>query len=282
MRYLKLMPHTNKEPLVDIGANLTNSAFKHDFDEVIDRAQAVNVAKIIITGTDLTSSEHAARLAQQHPEKLFSTAGIHPHDAKHYSREAHTELLSLAKLPQVKAIGETGLDFNRNYSPPEQQIKAFEQQLELAIETGLPLFLHERDAHKKQWDILHNHRDQLSRAVIHCFTGSKQEAFNYLDLDLHLGITGWICDERRGYHLHEFIGDIPLNRLMIETDAPYLTPRVKPKPTLKSSRRNEPCTLPYVLAAVATHRQQPIELIARATTDNATEFFGLLETEKTP
>jgi TatD DNase family protein len=269
------MSPANKEPLVDIGANLTNNAFKHDLDEVIARAQAVAVEKIIITGTDLASSEQAARLARQHPGKLFSTAGIHPHDAKHYSPEAHSELLSLAQLPQVKAIGETGLDFNRNYSPPEQQIKAFEKQLELAIETDLPLFLHERDAHKQQWDILHHHRDELSKAVIHCFTGTKQEAFRYLDLDLYLGITGWICDERRGYHLHEFIGDIPLNRLMIETDAPYLTPRVKPKPALKSSRRNEPCTLPYVLAAVATHRQQPIELIARATTDNAIEFFDL-------
>lgn len=273
------MPPANKEPLIDIGANLTNSAFQHDLNEVIARAQAVNVASIIITGTDLASSEQAAMIAQQHPGKLFSTAGIHPHDAKHYSPEAHSELLSLAKLPQVKAIGETGLDFNRNYSPPEQQIKAFEKQLELAIETGLPVFLHEREAHKKQWDILRNHRDQLSRAVIHCFTGTKQEAFNYLDLDLHLGITGWICDERRGYHLHEFIADIPLNRLMIETDAPYLTPRVKPKPALKSSRRNEPCTLPYVLAAIATHRQQAIETIARATTSNAREFFGLSDLE---
>lgn len=269
------MPTANKQALIDIGANLTNAAFKEDLSEVLARAQAEAVEKFIVTGTDLQSSEQAARLAEDYPGMLFSTAGVHPHDAKSYTRASHSELLALAQLPQVKAIGETGLDFNRNYSPPAQQIHAFEQQLELAIETGLPLFLHERDAHKQQWEILRSHRDQFSRAVIHCFTGSKEQAFRYLDLDLHLGITGWICDERRGYHLHDFIGDIPLNRLMIESDAPYLMPRVKPKPALKSSRRNEPCTLPYVLAAVATHRQQSLEVIARATTDNAIEFFSL-------
>lgn len=269
------MPIVNQAPLIDIGANLTNAAFKQDLDEVIARAKAVAIEKIIVTGTDLESSQQAATLAELYPDYLFSTAGVHPHDAKTYCPDTHSQLLALAQLSQVKAIGETGLDFNRNYSPPAQQIKAFEKQLELAAITGLPLFLHEREAHKQQWDILQQHRDQLAKAVIHCFTGSKREAFRYLDLDLYLGITGWICDERRGYHLHEFIGDIPLDRLMLETDAPYLVPRVKPSPKLKSSRRNEPCTLPHVLAAVASHRQQPEALIAQAVTDNAMLFFGL-------
>jgi TatD DNase family protein len=271
----------NKEPLIDIGVNLTNAAFDDDIDEVLTRAREVAIETIIITGTSLESSQQAVALAQKYPGFLYSTAGVHPHDAKTYSPDIHKQLHALAQLPEVKAIGETGLDFNRNYSPPAQQIKAFEQQLELAIDTGLPLFLHERDAHRQQWDILHHHRDQLGKAVIHCFTGNKREAFRYLDLDLYLGITGWICDERRGYHLHEFIADIPLNRLMIETDAPYLIPRVKPAPKLKSSRRNEPCTLPYVLATIAACRQQPEALIARTTTENARLFFAL-DSEEMP
>ena len=275
------MPASNAETLIDIGANLTNSAFADDLDAVIKRAQDVAVNKIIVTGTDLESSKQALSLANHYQGYLFSTAGVHPHDAKHYGPETHSELLALAQLPQVKAIGETGLDFNRNYSTAAEQIKAFEQQLELAIETALPIFLHERDAHQQQWEMLKCYRDQLKRAVIHCFTGNKQQAFRYLDLDLYLGITGWICDERRGYHLHEFIADIPLNRLMIESDAPYLVPRVKPKPALASSRRNEPSTLPYVLATVARHRQQTPAEIASATTANALRFFEL-GSEKIP
>ncbi len=269
------MTTANKETIIDIGANLTNKVFSADLDAVISRARQQAISHILVTGTDLHSSEQAVKLAEQYPDYLFATAGIHPHDASSYSAATHATLRSLCQLPAVKAIGETGLDFNRNYSTPAQQINAFEQQLALACETGLPLFLHERDAHDKQWQMLHSHRDDISRVVIHCFTGTKQQAFRYLDLDCYLGITGWICDERRGYHLHEFIADIPLQRLMIETDAPYLVPRVKPKPLLVTSRRNEPCTLPYVLETVARHRQQTPQQVARATTANAIGFFNL-------
>ncbi len=264
-----------KNRLFDIGANLTNKAFKDDLDDVLQRAIDQDISHIMVTGTSIAVSHDACELAKQYPELLYATAGIHPHDAKDFSSNSRTALFDLSLQPEVKAIGECGLDFNRMFSTKGQQIHAFEQQIEIAIEQQLPLFLHERDAHKEQWDILSSYRDQFPRAVIHCFTGGKRQAFRYLDLDLYIGITGWICDERRGHHLHEFVDDIPLNRLMIETDAPYLMPRVKPKPQLPSNRRNEPCTLPHVLQEITKHRQETEQQIAQATTDNAIEFFGL-------
>lgn len=262
-------------PLVDIGANLTNTSFQHDLEHVIQRALAAGVMHIIVTGTDINESYAAAALAVQYPQQLFSTAGIHPHDAKNFQPENLHELAALAAQPAVRAIGECGLDFNRMFSTKEQQITAFEAQIEIAAELQLPLFLHERDAHQVQLEILRHYRDQIPAAVIHCFTGEKQQAFNYLDLNFSIGITGWICDERRGQHLHEFIADIPLDRLMIETDAPYLMPRVKPKPQLPSKRRNEPCTLPFVLLEIAKHHHASIEEIADFTTQNAQRFFRL-------
>ncbi len=262
-------------PLIDIGANLADTSLTQDVDQVIARAKAQGIINIIVTGSDCLSSEQALALTQAYPDYLYSTVGTHPHHAKDYQTQHYAVLKALSQHTQVKAIGECGLDFHRNFSSKAQQIAAFEAQLELAIETHLPLFLHERDAFDSQYEILKQYRDHLSRAVIHCFTGSKEQAFHYLDLDLYIGITGWICDPRRGAHLHDFIADIPLNRLMLETDAPYLMPRVKPKPELAISGRNEPCTLPYVLSTVAACYQQNKEVIAAATTANAQYFFAL-------
>ncbi|MFA7553621.1 MAG: TatD family hydrolase [Spongiibacteraceae bacterium] len=269
------IPSPYPRPLIDIGVNLTNSSYQQDCDEVIQRAFTTGLSHLIITGTNIIESQQAITIAQHYPNQLFTTAGIHPHHAKHFDSNSRNQLSQLAQQTPVKAIGECGLDFNRMFSTQEEQIKAFEAQIELAITLQLPLFLHERDAHKTQCEMLHSYRDQLPKAVIHCFTGTKQQAFHYLDLGLSLGMTGWICDERRGQHLHEFIGAIPLDRLMIETDSPYLMPRVKPKPKLASSRRNEPCTLPYVLLEIAKHSSHNIEAIAAATTQNAIDFFQL-------
>lgn len=270
------MTHINQpNALIDIGVNLSHASFDEDIDSVIERAQAAGVSAMIVTGTDLDQSLKAHQLSLRYPGLLFSTAGIHPHDAKDFTATSMAQLKQLAKCAPVVAIGESGLDFNRLFSTKEQQIHAFEQHIELAIELQMPLFLHERDAHQCQWEILHQYRDQLSEVVIHCFTGSQQQAFSYLDLNCSLGITGWICDERRGQHLHAFIGAIPLSQLMIETDAPYLMPRVKPRPPLTSKRRNEPCTLPYILEEIAKHSPHSVEHIARTTTANARRFFRL-------
>ncbi|MDH3401489.1 MAG: TatD family hydrolase, partial [Chromatiales bacterium] len=171
------------------------------------------------------------------------------------------------------AVGECGLDHFRNFSPPKAQARAFHLQLELAVENRLPVFLHQRGAHEEFVSILGGHLDGISRGVAHCFTGEREEMMSYLDMGLYIGITGWICDERRGLHLREFVSQIPDDRIMIETDAPYLLPRdLKPRP---KSRRNEPMHLPHVLETVAECTGRSVHELARLTTENANRFFGL-------
>ncbi|MBO6557052.1 MAG: TatD family hydrolase [Pseudomonadales bacterium] len=258
--------------LIDIGANLTHDSFDHDFDDVLERAAEVGVTRMVVTGASKAGSEQARDIAARH-EFLFATAGIHPHHAEETDTSTLSLLRDLSKDEQVKAIGETGLDFFRDFSPRQTQITSFEQHIELAIETGLPMFLHERDAHPTFADVLRHYRDGLTRAVVHCFTGEKEALYAYLDLDCYIGMTGWICDERRGEHLKTLVRDIPDNRLMIETDAPYLMPRtIRPKP---KTRRNEPMNLPEVCRVVADCREVSYEKLAQQTTENATTFFGL-------
>ncbi len=259
--------------LIDIGANLTNSAFRDDLDDVLERAREAGVARVVVTGTSEAESAEALALARTRPDMLSATAGVHPHHAKEFGPDTLTALRSLAAEDAVVAVGETGLDFNRNYSPPADQERCFIAQLELAAETGLPVFIHQRDAHPRLLAILKEFRDHLSDAVVHCFTDTRDALWDYLDLDLHIGVTGWICDERRGLGLREIVGDIPATRLMVETDAPYLLPRdLKPKP---QGRRNEPFHLAHIVTAVANCRGEPAEELARATTETAKRFFRL-------
>ena len=271
---LQFEPSTPAAPLIDIGANLGHESFEHDLDAVLERAVAVGIVHLLVTGTSLQSTQRALALASRHPQLLSATAGVHPHEAQGCSADDFAELRELAKLEQVVAVGETGLDFNRDFSPRPVQERLFEQQLELACELNKPVFLHQRDAHERFLPILKNYRDHLTRGgVVHCFTGERHEMHAYLDLDMHIGITGWACDERRGLHLLELIADIPAQRLLLETDAPYLLPRtLRPKP---KSRRNEPSYLPAVLHTVATASARSEEEIARQTTANARQLFGI-------
>lgn len=200
------------------------------------------------------------------------TAGVHPHHASELDTTQLQEFNALARRSAVVAVGECGLDYFRNFSPHDAQQKAFAQQLELAADVGKPVFLHQRDAHQDFVDILRRHRSRLAGGVAHCFTAGMNEARAYLDLDLYIGITGWICDERRGRHLRDVVRQIPAERLLIETDAPYLLPRdLHPKP---QSRRNEPMYLPHVLAAVAEARGEAVEELGEITTDNALRLFS--------
>jgi TatD DNase family protein len=257
--------------LVDIGANLTGKAFRGDVDDVIARARAAGVTRIVVTGTSVAGSYDARELAQRHAGTLWSTAGIHPHNARELDAPRLAELRHLAAQPGVVAVGECGLDYNRNFSPPAAQRACFEAQLELAATLGKPVFLHQRDAHDDFVAILKNALPRLRAAVVHCFTGGAAELDAYLALDLHVGITGWICDERRGRHLASLVARIAADRLMLETDAPYLLPR-----TLKvASRRNEPAYLPHVLAEVARCRGEEPAHVAAITTATARAFFGL-------
>ncbi len=259
--------------LIDIGANLSHESFRDDFDMVIARARQAKIEKIILTGTDIESNQKAIDLCQDYPEYLYSTVGLHPHEASRYKEDFKTIFREQASNSCVKSLGETGLDFNRNFSSPKDQEHAFIEQLILATELQMPLFLHQRDAHERFLPILKEFRTQLSKVVVHCFTGTKAELFDYLDMDLYIGITGWVCDERRGYSLHPLLKEIPVNRLMLETDAPYLMPRnIKPKP---SSRRNEPANLTYILAKVSETLNKTPESVAKQTSSNARDFFAL-------
>ncbi len=258
---------------VDIGINLTNKRFAHDREDVINNARAAGISKMLITGTNVTESIDALELAKNNPEVLYSTAGCHPHDAKLMDNEGLATLKQISCHPSVVAIGECGLDFNRDFSPRETQIEAFKLQLELAIETQKPLFLHERDAFDTQFAILQEYWPSLKDAVIHCFTGNQHQLEKYLELGLHIGITGWICDERRGQELFNITRIIPDERLMVETDAPYLTPRnLTPKP---KGGRNEPKYLPHIGQTIAQARNQPLSHIAAISYTNSCRFFGL-------
>ncbi|MDN3557734.1 TatD family hydrolase [Halomonas maura] len=259
-------------PLVDIGANLTHDSFARDLEATITRARAAGVTTLILTGTDREHAEQAVRLARQHAG-LYATAGVHPHDARQWSPSLAAAMRELHREPEVVAVGECGLDFNRNFSSPAEQERAFEAQLGLAAESGLPLFLHERDAGRRMREMLHAWRDDISRAVVHCFTADRETLYGYRDLDLHVGLTGWLCDERRGHHLRELVGEIPLERLMVETDCPYLLPRNLPA-KLKG-RRHEPALLPWIVREIAHWRGLTEAELAQATTATARAFFGL-------
>ena len=259
--------------LVDIGANLAHDSFDDDRDEVLRRAASAGVSRIVVTGSSDESNRKAASLVQNHPAVLYSTAGVHPHHASDYSDESDALIRKLAADRSVVAVGECGLDYFRNFSPREAQLEAFQAQLDIAAETGLPVFLHQRDAHDDFVELLEPMLPKLSRAVAHCFTGEHESLREYLAMGLYIGVTGWICDERRGTHLKEIVPIVPDDRLMIETDAPYLMPRtIQPKPR---TRRNEPMYLTEVLRAVASARGQTEEHVARVTTENAIRFFGL-------
>ncbi|MVW76025.1 TatD family hydrolase [Pseudomonas xionganensis] len=264
--------------LIDIGVNLTHPSLAHDREGLLQRAYAAGVQQMLLTGTSLEESQQALELCQQldeRGERLFSTAGIHPHDASSWSVDSQNRLKALLGEARVRAVGECGLDFNRDFSPRPQQEKVLEEQLALAVQLQMPVFLHERDASERLLAIVRHYRDQLPALVVHCFTGEKRALFAYLDLDLHIGITGWICDERRGTHLHELVGNIPAGRLMLESDAPFLLPRsLRPKP---KSGRNEPAYLIEVLNEVARHRGETAEQLAAHSTACARAFFRLPE-----
>ena len=262
--------------LIDIGVNLTNSAFADKHQAVLDRAYAAGVCQLVLTGTSIEGSEQALELCRQlddSAQRLFATAGIHPHSASDWTADSARHLRSLLSEPNVVAVGECGLDFNRDFSPRPQPEKVLEEHLALAVDLQLPVFLHERDASQRLLDILRDYRDQLPAAVVHCFTGERKALFSYLDLDLHIGITGWICDERRGTHLHPLVKEIKCGRLMLESDAPYLLPRsLRPKP---KNGRNEPAFLTEVLREVAVHRNESEEDLAAHSTACARAFYGL-------
>ncbi|MGH8279314.1 MAG: TatD family hydrolase [Gammaproteobacteria bacterium] len=263
-------------PIVDIGANLTHDSFAADRVDVIRRAQAAGVTRLIVTGSDVAQSRKALALAHEWPGVLYATAGVHPHQAAGFEATTPQALRALLAEPEVVAAGECGLDYFRNYSPRAAQLRAFEAQLALAAEIGKPVFLHQREAHAEFVSLLKDWGAKLAGAVVHCFTESAIELRAYLDLDCHIGITGWICDERRGLHLRELVKLIPADRLLLETDAPYLLPRdLRPQPR---NRHNEPMYLPHICTTIADCIGQTPQQLAAQTSANAQRLFRLRDT----
>ncbi|MGV8926913.1 MAG: 3'-5' ssDNA/RNA exonuclease TatD [Ewingella sp.] len=259
--------------MFEIGVNLTSNQFDKDRLQVVERARTAGLSGMLITGTSANESIEAALLAAQYPQFCWSTAGVHPHQASSWNNEVEQIIRTLAVSPQVVAIGECGLDFNRNCSPADKQEEAFSAQLALAAELELPVFLHCRDAHQRFTDLLTPSLSKLPGAVVHCFTGDQRELELYLSLGLSIGITGWVCDERRGLALREILGQIPADRLLLETDAPYLLPRdMQDKP---KNRRNEPAFLAHIVSQVALWRGEDPAWLAEKTENNARALFGL-------
>ena len=261
-------------PLIDIGINLMHPSFDKDREEVIGNAKEAGVDALIITGTDIEASQEAASYIDRNPDapcKLFYTAGIHPHEAKTWDNASRNALMGLGK--NAVAIGECGLDYVRDYSPRPLQRHCFEKQLELAAELNLPLFLHERGAFADFAAMLKDSMAKVPGAVVHCFTGDEGELETYLDMGCHIGITGWICDERRGQQLRALASKIPSHRLLLETDAPFLIPRDLPQ---KSGQRNEPKYLPHIADAVAHHQNKDPREVAEESYINTLEFFNIM------
>lgn len=281
--------------IVDIGANLTNKKFSRDLDQVIQRARDAGVTKIMVTGTSLHSTKEALRLTRLYPNTLYSTAGIHPHDAKSWEDDTYSELENVAQCAECVAVGECGLDFNRNFSPPDVQISVFEKQVELACKLGKPLFLHERDAHTEMVHILQSNIHRLPACVIHCFTGTKEEATVYLEMGCYIGLTGYLWKDKSENGVRKLLeeGAIPLDKLLVETDAPFMYPNtrasklpqhIKDCLTERSVtflqryctfQRNEPCSLPVTIEMIAAYMNKTAEEVALATTFNALKVFGL-------
>ena len=252
---------------IDIGINLTNKQFAGEYDEVIDRAISAGVEQILLTGTSVRSSKEALALAKEYPETLF---------AKTMNTESIKILAALLKEKKVVAVGECGLDFDRDFSPRPVQESCFHAQLSLAEEVQKPLFLHERAAFDRFIAILKEH-SSLPEGVVHCFTGQLKEAKTYLEMGYYIGFTGAITDMRRFAALEEVVRYVPLDRMLIETDAPFMMPKNVPTRQLSyhQQRRNEPAFLPYVAQTIAHYKGVPLKAVADKTRENAEALFKL-------
>ena len=252
--------------MFDIGANLTSSHFSKDLDAVINESLTAGVKRICITSSNLEDVENAKKITEKY-ENLYYSVGFHPHNAKDFKIEFLKDMSIYLDDPKAICLGEMGLDFNRNFSTKEEQILCFDSQLSLANSISKPLFLHQRDAHEEFLSVLDNHKFN-QKLIVHCFTGNLSELEEYLKRDFYIGITGWVCDLKRGKELRKCINQIPEDKLLIETDSPYLSPR-------KKIRRNEPKFLIDVAEVVATLRHETKENIINSSYENSLDFFNL-------
>tara|TARA_B100001027_G_scaffold94803_1_gene65085 strand:- start:1365 stop:2153 length:789 start_codon:yes stop_codon:yes gene_type:complete len=257
--------------IADIACNFTSERFNKDLDEVIKRAIANKITKFGLICSRMSDLNKLLKIYKQYSKSMFYTIGVHPHHANEINDDYLKKLKNVITTNNPHAIGETGLDFFRNLSTYEQQIYVFEEQIKIAIDTNKPLFLHQRDSHDDFIKILRKYSSDISKAVVHCFTGTQGQLDDYLELDCYIGITGWICDEKRNVELRKAIKKIPLEKLMIETDCPYLIPKnlvEKPK-----NNRNEPTNLNHIINEIAVLMEIDIDILRKQTFENTINYF---------
>ena len=259
--------------IADIACNFTSDRFDKDLDQVIERAIANDITKFGLICSRLSDLDKLLEIYNRYSKEMFFTIGVHPHHANEINEKYLEKLKEVININNPHAIGETGLDFFRNLSTYEEQVFAFEEQIKIAIKTNKPLFLHQRDSHDDFIKILRKYSSDIKKAVVHCFTGTQEQLDDYLELDCYIGVTGWICDEKRNIELRKTIKNIPLERLMIETDCPYLIP--KDLPNKPNNNRNEPCNLNHIVSEIGMLMGIKEELLKTETYKNTINFFNL-------
>ena len=257
--------------IADIACNFTSDRFDNDLDEIIDRAIVNNITKFGLICSQLSDLDKLLEIYHRYSKNMFFTIGVHPHHANEINKEYLYKLKEVINKNNPHAIGETGLDFYRNLSTYEEQIFAFEEQIKIAIDTNKPLFLHQRDSHDDFIKILRKYSSDINKSVVHCFTGTQQQLDDYLELDCYIGVTGWICDKKRNVELRKTVRNIPLSRLMIETDCPYLIP--KNLPEKPKNNRNEPINLNHIVSEIAMLMGIDEETLRKDTFKNTINFF---------
>jgi len=258
--------------IADIACNFTSDRFDNDLDEVIDRAVANNITKFGLICSRLSDLDKLLEIYNRYSKNMFFTLGVHPHHANEINAEYLKKLKETISINNPHAIGETGLDFFRNLSTYEEQIFAFEEQIKIAIATNKPLFLHQRDSHDDFIKILRKYSSDINKAIVHCFTGTQEQLDDYLELDCYIGVTGWICDAKRNVELRKTIKNIPLEKLMIETDCPYLIPKnLQNKP---KNNRNEPNNLNHIVKEICILMNIEESLLRERSFQNTINFFN--------
>ena len=256
--------------LFDSHCHLDDKSYNRDLDKVIKRARSAGVARLMTIGVNSKTSARAVELAESHPD-IYASVGVHPHDVKNCRESVIEDLKSLAANPKVRAWGEIGLDFNRMYSPRKDQEMWFEKQLKIADKLELPMIFHERDSNGRFLEMLKKHADNKLKGVVHCFSGDQNELEQYLDLGLYIGITGILTIKSRGARLRKLAAVIPPDRLLVETDAPYLVPA----PEKNHHRRNEPAFVKSVMLKLAAVRQDDSDQLSETIWDNTCRLYGI-------